>query len=130
MAIEIASTMRNIMSGNLYRLAQIKPKFDNPISNNITSLTSTISQLNSVKSIITDSLASSCLQKIVSYLSWYKTVGFGGETSILGKDNMLPNIPELVALVRTGLFGKRFISSLLAILKLNDYATNVLTKIP
>lgn len=98
------------------------PKYNRPIKLQIADINLAVSDLNSAKTLIkpNDSMARSCLEKLISYFRWYVTIGLGGDVNAMGKDNLIPTIEEMKSLIKTGIFGESFILSLAAILKLND----------
>ena len=104
------------------------PKYIRAISPTIASINLTITDLNAAKTLIppNQSMAVTAISKIVAYLQWYRTVGGGGEAAAMGKDELIPNLEEMKALVKTGLFGEAFITSLASFLKLNDFITQLL----
>lgn len=115
------------MRAYLHRYAQsaekkFQPKYTHPIRLQIADINLAITELNSAKTLIPpeQSAAVGCINKIISYFTWLRTVGLGGNVSAVGKDELIPSREEFLNLVRTGLFGPDFIISLASILKLNE----------
>ena len=98
------------------------PKYNRPIKMQIADINLAISDLNSVKTLVkpNETAAISCINKTILYLSWLVRTGLGGEVSAAGKNMTIPSVDEFRSLIRTGVFGERFILSLATILKLND----------
>ncbi len=104
------------------KYSEFSPKFTRNVIINVASLNQAITDLNAAKSLMnpTDSMAITATDKIIKYLSWYRTIGVGGNVSGQGKENLIPTTEEMKQLIRTGFFGKEFIMSLAMIMKLND----------
>ena len=112
----------SIIINAFYHYSAFSPKFTKNVIINVASINQAITDLNAAKSLMehTDSMAITAADKISRYLSWYRTVGIGGNVSGQGKDNLIPTIEEMKQLIRTGLFGKDFIMSLAMIMKMNN----------
>lgn len=97
-------------------------KYNRAIKANISDINMAISDLNSAKSLVTpnQSAAIACITKLVNYLTWYRTIGIGGNVSAQGKDDLIPSVEEIKSLIKTKLFGENFIISLASLLKMND----------
>lgn len=99
------------------------PRYTHAITTTPASMNMTITELNGARSQMkpNESVAIGCANKIANYLQWFKTIGSGGNISMQGKDELIPTLNEMKALIKTGLFGEDFVLSLAAILKMNDY---------
>ena len=105
---------------NLNNLLSAFVKQSQNINTSPSSINLAINILNSKKSEIKDSQAASCVNKIINYLNWFKTIGGSGNVNYQGKQESKPTNNELLALAKTKLFDKDFISSLILILGNNN----------
>ncbi|MFZ4795916.1 MAG: hypothetical protein ACOYMA_00385 [Bacteroidia bacterium] len=119
MIISIQSSMRNFIKQAQENKATAK--YNHAIKPTVQDMTLAVNELNAAKSeILPDqSAALACLNKIISYLNWFKNIG-NTNTNAAGKKSLIPNDEEFKALIRTGLFGTSFIESLAAILTIGD----------
>ena len=84
-------------------------KISGPVILNVASINTAISKLNSAVPKIdpNNTFARSAINKLVSYLMWFRTVGVGAESSMAGKTP--PSVEEFKQIIRTNLFEEDFI---------------------
>ena len=96
----------------------ITPTVSGTVTLNVASINNAISKLNFVANSLPPekNTAKSAIMKLVRYLTWYRTVGQGGDLMMAGKTHI--NVEEFKQIIRTGLFSDDFIMSLAALLQM------------
>ena len=103
------------------------PKFTHSVSpTDSGSMAIALSELNSAKSLMTaeQAQAKAVCDKLIQYISWFDQIGQGSNATGLGKNELIPTAEEMKSLIRTGLFGQEFITSIAYLLKLNNAVPN------
>lgn len=101
---------------NFTHLIDYLSKKAQTLTPNVASMNQAISVLNSKKSQIKNAEATSGIDKIINYLSWFRTIGTGGNVNYQGKEDRLPTDNEIIQIIKTKLFDKNFITSLLLLI--------------
>jgi len=98
------------------------PKYNRAIKANTADINLALADLNAAKTLTKpeESAANACIQKVISYLSFFRSIGAGGDVGAVGKEELIPSPEEMKSMIKTGLFGEAFIMSLASILKLNE----------
>jgi hypothetical protein len=100
-------------------------KISGPVTINVASINTAISKLNSAVPKIdpNNTFARSAINKLVSYLMWFRTVGVGAESNMTGKTP--PSVEEFKQIIKTNLFEEDFIMSIAALLQMSYNSTQL-----